>query len=770
MRDRLGRAFRWLSPSPSVRRGAGRGLAAAVLFVAAVSAADLRLGFGVLDVPIGALVGIAIAALAGLGAALALRVLEGLRALLTAIGLAAVVALVVVLNLVGFPLSAALVWGLGLALIEVLLGGSLATLRRDGLRGRRTMSAVVAVVALAVGIAGNATLVWFLAIRGWSDHLVKAVPETARVEPLAAPDPSLPGAYRVRTLTYGSGDDRRRPEFGAGAALKTTPVDATPFVKGNEGFKMKARAWYWGFDVKHLPRNGRVWYPDGAGPFPLVLIVHGNHTMESFSDPGYAYLADHLASHGFIAVSVDENFFNGSWAGGLERENDGRAWLLLEHLELWRTWNGGAGNPFFGKVDMGAIGLVGHSRGGEAVALAGVFNRLRWFPDDATIALPSGFAIKAIVAIAPSDGQYSPSGKPNPLENVDYLVIQGGHDSDVSTFMGSRQYARVRFTDGRPWFKASVYAYRANHGQFNTVWGDTDLGWPERLLLNRRPLLTGDDQRRLAKVVIGSFLEAALKGNGAYRSAFRDLRRARPWLPDDIYVTRFADSTFRTVADFEEDIDVTTATLSGATIAGHGLAVWREQNMPIRKGESRQNGVVVLGWRRAAGTTAVPASYEITLPEGTAAALGMGARSSLAFGLAPSDETPPDADAGAAKTPADRPKEAEEGRAGRPAQEPLEISVELADAKGAAVRVPLSRFRAIPPALRSRFTKLPNDAGLYGKATEPVLQDFELPLAAFAGGAARFDPSKLRVIRFVFDRSPAGVVILDDISLVPGTN
>ena len=91
----------------------------------------------------------------------------------------------------------------------------------------------------------------------------------------------------------------------------------------------KSRKKYWGFDPKAFPINGRVWYPDGAGPFPLVLIVHGNHNMKDFSDPGYGYLGELLASRGFILASVDENFIN----GGLRGENDGRGWLLLEHLE-----------------------------------------------------------------------------------------------------------------------------------------------------------------------------------------------------------------------------------------------------------------------------------------------------------------------------------------------------------------------------------------------------------------------------------------------------
>jgi hypothetical protein len=73
------------------------------------------------------------------------------------------------------------------------------------------------------------------------------------------------------------------------------------------------RSRYWGFDVTNLPLNGRVWYPDGDGPFPLALIVHGNHFMMDYSDPGYDYLGQLLASRGIILVSVDQNFLNGSW-------------------------------------------------------------------------------------------------------------------------------------------------------------------------------------------------------------------------------------------------------------------------------------------------------------------------------------------------------------------------------------------------------------------------------------------------------------------------
>ena len=37
----------------------------------------------------------------------------------------------------------------------------------------------------------------------------------------------------------------------------------------------------------------------------ISSIVHGNHGMDDFSDPGYAYLGELLANRGFIVASVD---------------------------------------------------------------------------------------------------------------------------------------------------------------------------------------------------------------------------------------------------------------------------------------------------------------------------------------------------------------------------------------------------------------------------------------------------------------------------------
>lgn len=318
---------------------------------------------------------------------------------------------------------------------------------------------------------------------------------------LDAPNPALPGQFEVRRLYYGSGTDQRRAVYRDSVAFTTDPVDASELV--DLGDDLEERNDYWGFSPEEFPLNARVWYPDGAGPFPLVLVVHGNHDMKDFSDPGYDYLGELLASRGFILASIDMNFLN----GGIRQENDARGWMLLQHLRAWEQFSRTEGNPFEGKVDMERIALIGHSRGGEAVAHAAAFNRLDRYPDNANVEFDFGFAIRSIVAIAPVDGQYRPADQFMPLRDVNYLVFHGSHDGDVTSFHGLRQYHRVSFTgpgddspatlggtgedgpgaasnaaasDDVPPFKAAVYVYRANHGQWNTVWGAHDNGPRDR--------------------------------------------------------------------------------------------------------------------------------------------------------------------------------------------------------------------------------------------------------------------------------------------------
>lgn len=593
---------------------------------------------------------------------------------------------------------------------------------------------------------------------------------------ILAPNPAEAGPYRVRTLYYGSGTDRRRREYRDSVTLRTSSVDGSPFVS-LDADKAADRKGYWGFGMKKLPINGRVWYPEGAGPFPLVLIVHGNHDMKAYSDPGYQYLGEQLASRGFILVSVDENFLNGNLRG----ENDARGWLLLKHLERWRRWNDSVGSPFHGNVDLHAIALIGHSRGGEAVAHAAAFNHLSHFPDDANVDFDFNFDIKSVVAIAPVDGQYKPSGQLEPLQNVNYLVIHGSHDGDVSTFHGLRQYQRLRFTDGKPWFKSAWYVYRANHGQWNSVWGSTDAGPRSGRFLDLRGLISPAEQRQFAKVVIGAFLEATLRGKREYLPMFRDHRTAGGWLPKTMYITRFQESNYRPLATFEEDVDVTTGSVSGVTLQGDSLGTWKEGAINFRgsSNDPMWNQAVWLGWNNhvAGGDTTKlgrPASYRLTMTDSLANALGVGDSSAIYLSLAPLDGEPGprksarDSLARKDSTREDRRRaRGNDGdQAARKDTTPVDLTVELGDASGHVARLPLRSF-GVPrrPLVTHVLRRADRESKSFAHPYEIVLQTYVMPLADFVRVSPRFQAAQLRSIRLVFDRVAAGLVVVDDIGV-----
>src|SRR5690242_7050260 len=131
-------------------------------------------------------------------------------------------------------------------------------------------------------------------------------------------DPALPGHFTVLSWQY-----------------QPAPANPADPLWTDVSSYFNSPDWSVPYTMNHVPLHGIVRYPKGNGPFPLVLIVHGNHDPTVSSEQGYIYLLDLLASHGFISVSVDENFLN----GGVWGEMDARAIVLLRHLQRWRTWN-----------------------------------------------------------------------------------------------------------------------------------------------------------------------------------------------------------------------------------------------------------------------------------------------------------------------------------------------------------------------------------------------------------------------------------------------
>jgi len=265
------------------------------------------------------------------------------------------------------------------------------------------------------------------------------------------PDPGLPGSYAVTKAEYNLGD--------------------TAFLPAGFPYKVEAR--------------GSVHYPTdlSAGPFPVLIFLHGRHsTCYDTTNPsntalywpcdaygptyapitsyeGYDYLANTMASHGYIVISISANCINAFDDYTSDLGMSARAELMQFHLDLWKRYNTIGGLPFdslfIGKLDLNNVGTMGHSRGGEGVIWNAQLNR----------SLGSPYGIKAVLTLAPVDF-YG-----HVLNGTALMNVAPYCDGDVSNLAGVHFYDDARYadtTDETP--KHSVLFMGANHDFFNTVW------------------------------------------------------------------------------------------------------------------------------------------------------------------------------------------------------------------------------------------------------------------------------------------------------------
>lgn len=634
----------------------------------------------------------------------------------------------------GLPTEVFFIGSLIFIVSVTLLFGSIAVLRSK-------TSSIKSVYSLFIfgSVASIAFSVYFLAKEGSDPYKVNFSPTPATLlSSQGYLNPGSDGTHGVTYFTYGSGSDQRRTEFNDGIRFKTPTVDASRLLPEWKGSKAKWRERFWRFGVKDFPLNGRVWMPQDDGTFPLFLIVHGNHGMEDYSDAGYEYIGKHLASRGVIVVSVDENFINGTWSGDFRgREMPTRGWLLLKHLEQWRTWASDSNHDLFQKADLNNIILAGHSRGGEAAPIAARFNKLAFFPDDANEKFDFNFGIKGIISIAPTDKRYDRRIK---LENINYMSLQGSYDSDEASFFGYRQFQRVTYTDSSYYLKAGVFIHGANHGQFNSSWGKYDGGPPGKWLLNTAPMITMEEQQQIAKVYIGAFVESVFNQKD-FSALFTNAQAGADWLPKAIALNTFGDSRTNELITFEEDIDLTTGTTKGSVISTTALKKWREETLKFRDDDTQANNAVIIGWMK--DSTERTAGYKIDF----AKSVGLDSTHSLLLTMARGDEK------GLKSGNKDKSKEDESDSA------ELNFEIHLTDSLGGKAIFELNKVKKLSPRLQVQFVKLKwlNNEN-YGDTWEPTLETVELQLR-------HSYISHLKSIQFVFNKSEKGVLILDNIGL-----
>ncbi|UXN61599.1 alpha/beta hydrolase family protein [Phyllobacterium zundukense] len=289
------------------------------------------------------------------------------------------------------------------------------------------------------------------------------------------------------------------------------------------------------------PIHGWIRYPrDAIRPplsttFPVIILLHGNHSAADASYKGYDYLAEHLATHGYVVLSIDANAINGlgtrgvdPWAG--DASSQSRAQLMLGTLDRLRQVNEqgqinpdgtpGALNGLKGKLDFSRIGIMGHSRGGQGVtntilfnmvrrgtterdliaAVAAVRPRFSGYPDLTAAITTAGSVDEAKLASAitkhniffaagsgnanePPSYQFKGAfllaptdfGGSTGIYHVPLAVLLPSCDGDMAELQGAVAYDHNRFgTDEDRAPRYQIMVNGANHNDYNTIWTNDD--------------------------------------------------------------------------------------------------------------------------------------------------------------------------------------------------------------------------------------------------------------------------------------------------------
>lgn len=523
-------------------------------------------------------------------------------------------------------------------------------------------------------------------------------------------------------------------------------VTATSYDFGDEAFQPK------GLGGK-VELRADVHFPTdlSAGPFPLLLFLHGNHSacykgdragytwpcrpgwLPIPNEAGYDYLASRLASWGYIVASIAGNGVN---VLGNQVNDTGmlqRGLLLEKHFDLWNQWNTVGGDPFgtqfVGAVDMTRTGVMGHSRGGEGA----VYNALV----DQGRAVPYG--LDAVLAIAPVDFTRVP------VNDVAFGVILPTCDGDVSDLQGVHFFDDSRYAvPGDPTPKATLSVFGANHNFFNTVWSPSS-GYPGSFDDGYCPdQLDERSQRSTAVQYVLDFFRAYVgdeAGAGTYWTG-----EATPPLPDGVrtavsYLAPDKAADRRDVARFDDPGDLAHTELGGDVVSSNmGIVGWCENvyDVPCVPGPFGWSDIHrSWSWFGPVG----PGLQEATMGWSVAA----DNQSSIRFELPAGARDVSGYDELSFRTMTDPGYDANDGITYQ------DFDIILEDTNGARSAVAASDVGN--DVLRNEVSRRRGPAHL-------IMNQIRFPLSAFSG----VDLSHVAAVEFSFDRVSAGVIHVSDLA------
>ncbi|WP_147469242.1 FlgD immunoglobulin-like domain containing protein [Corallococcus sp. AB045] len=561
-----------------------------------------------------------------------------------------------------------------------------------------------------------------------------------------------------------------------------------------------------------LPLRGLAVFPtDLSVKRPLVMIAHGNHTPRTlFIEPapgakrvavtvdpdmtssenyqGYRYLQEHLASQGFITVSIDLDGLSGNVYGGYPaippnrwRPTPGiqaRAWVLLKNLELLLT-NSTAVPAIAGKIDASRIYLMGHSRGGEAAVVAQhqliqyasgapAFGSV---PPGGTLTGLSPSNIKGIISLAPVS--FAVEKLPITPSNVPYLLMYGSADGDVNGAMSTvRPFIHYDRAQGD---RFALRIEGANHNHFNTSWPASDanvqLLWKgrdpityqdqfDRQILDTPvgaagTLIDGAPQRLVATAYITAFLRFVDEGSRAAGDYFlqQPATLAPLGTPAGLSMysqARLATRTRLVLDDYESNSQLTLSSAGApvtSTLAELSEGPLLDTDLLLEAEPANRFFQATKGARFAWNGNQ---AYEQTVPVGKQ---DLRLARSLNFRVA---QVP--------------------GHAYTAAGTALSFRVELEDGAGHVEAMSLNGFGQVPsiygagiwwPEDRYRDDGSINPISALMNTTSAAFKTFRLPLAGFAGTATDVDLgniTKVR-IRLADGETAQGSVALDDLEI-----
>ncbi len=291
-----------------------------------------------------------------------------------------------------------------------------------------------------------------------------------------------------------------------------------------------------------------LYYPsniDTLGELPLVVVSHGNgHNYQWYDHIGF-----HLASYGYIVMSHQNNTVPGVVQASTTTLTNTD--YLLGNLATI------AGGALLGHLDRHRIAWMGHSRGGEGVAIA--YDRLF----DGTYS-PTNFSISDIVfvsSIAPTDFQGTNVANPH---GVPYHLWTGGADSDVNGCADCSLCQTFHLHERATGPRSSISLHGAGHGAFhnNSASGLFAAGPCQ---------LTRTDVNTIMKAYLLPLVEWYVRGNPAGRECLWRQWEAfqSPGVPTSPCVV--VDLMHREIAsdrlvidDFETNSDIALSSSGGA--------------------------------------------------------------------------------------------------------------------------------------------------------------------------------------------------------------